>query len=198
MRVRLIACVFAFMAACAVAGCGADGKGGDRPAAASGTGTTAVPSGAAASKTDAPGVRPSGTPDLLVFTAATVDGKPFAGVTLLGRPAVLWFWAPSSADCRAQAAETDKAAALWADRVAVVGVAGPGDPAAARDFVAATRTAGFPHLADGTGALWRRFEVDRPGTYVLLDAAGAVAFRGMLPRGEGLLGRLAALAPASR
>lgn len=35
-----------------------------------------------------------GIPWQLQFTVRTLDGTPFAGANLYGRPAVLWFWAP--------------------------------------------------------------------------------------------------------
>lgn len=31
---------------------------------------------------------------LFAFTATTVDGKPFDGMSMAGKPTVLWFWAP--------------------------------------------------------------------------------------------------------
>lgn len=180
MRVRLILCVLALVALSAVSGCGSAAK-----SAGPGGGTS--PAAAVAPAPAAPS--PTGTPDLLVFTTTTIDRKPFAGVTLLGRPAVLWFWSAASPECRAQAAETDKTAVLHAGRATVVGVAAAGDPAALREFVASSGVGAFPHLADATGDLWRRFGVTEPGTYVFLDAGGAVVHRGVLPRAEGLVAR---------
>ncbi|WP_436773234.1 redoxin domain-containing protein [Yinghuangia sp. YIM S09857] len=182
MRVRLILALAALAALAAVSGCGSAAEsggpdGGTSPAAAA----APVPAPAAAS--------PTGTPDLLVFTATTIDRKPFAGVTLLGRPAVLWFWSAAGPECRAQGAETDKAAVLFADRATVVGVAAAGDPAALREFVASTGVGALPHLTDASGDLRRRFGVTEPGTYVFLDAGGAVVHRAVLPRGEGLVVR---------
>lgn len=185
MRVRLIVFVLALLAVFAVSGCGSGSGSADSGAGTSPAGA-AVPAPVAAT--------PSSTPDLLVFTTTTIDRKPFAGVTLLGRPTVLWFWSASSAECRAQAAETDKVAALHAETTTVVGVASAADPAALLDFVASTRTGTFPHLADPSGDLWRRFGVTEPGTYVLLGADGAVVHRGVLPRAEGLAARVDDLA----
>ncbi|MEU8134261.1 redoxin family protein [Streptodolium elevatio] len=180
MRVRLILSVLALLALSAVSGCGSAAKSADSGGGTSPAGAVA-PAPAAAS--------PTSTPDLLVFTTVTIDRKPFAGVTLLGRPAVLWFWSAASAECRAQAAETDKAAVLHGDRATVVGVAAAADPAALREFVTSTGVGAFPHLADTSGDLWRRFGVTEPGTYVFLDAGGTVVHRGVLPRAEGLLVR---------
>lgn len=197
MRVRLIAFVLTAVAVLSGSGCGSDSKPAATTvgspvgaAAGSGPGSAAAKpqSGAAAAP-----AQPAAPPDLLVFTAITIDRKPVAGVTLLGKPAVLWFWAADCADCRAQGAETDKVALLTSGRANVLGVAAAGDPAALRDFVTATKASAIPHLADSTGALWTRFEVTHPGTYIVLDSTGAVAYRGVLPRAEGLLDRVTPL-----
>ncbi|WP_306454825.1 hypothetical protein [Streptomyces sp. WZ.A104] len=50
-----------------------------------------------------------------------MDGKPFDGSTLAGKPTVLWFWVPWCAKCKAQAADT---AADHTGKANVVGVAG--------------------------------------------------------------------------
>ena len=39
-------------------------------------------------------VPPARADDRLDFTGTTVDGAPFNGASLAGRPAMLWFWTP--------------------------------------------------------------------------------------------------------
>ncbi|MCF2532551.1 redoxin domain-containing protein [Yinghuangia soli] len=193
MRVRLIAVLLAAVAAVTMSGCGSESKTA-APAAAPSTGPQNGTGTARTAAAPADGAAQSAAPpDLLVFTATTIDRKPIAGVTLLGRPAVLWFWSAACTACRAQAAETDKAAALTEGRATVLGVAAAGEPAALRDFVTVTKTAAIAHISDASGALWTRFGVTEPGTYVILDSAGAVAYRGVLPRADGLLGRITPL-----
>ena len=49
-------------------------------------------------------------PDQLQFTSTTLDGTPFDGADLAGRPAVFWFWAPWCPNCRAEAPQVAAAA----------------------------------------------------------------------------------------
>ncbi|WP_435238793.1 redoxin domain-containing protein [Streptomyces sp. YPW6] len=132
-------------------------------------------------------------PEALRFTATTVDGKPFDGSTLAGKPTVLWFWAPWCPKCKAQAAETAKVAAETAGEVNVVGVAGLDKNAAMKDFVADTGTSGFPHLSDEKGDIWKRFEVTEQSRYVILDKDGETVYEGVLPGGEGLADKVSGL-----
>ncbi|MGH8775288.1 MAG: TlpA disulfide reductase family protein [Jiangellaceae bacterium] len=54
----------------------------------------------------------------LTFTATTVDGEQFAGSSLAGRPAVLWFWAPWCPTCVAEAPDVLAVADRHGDQVA--------------------------------------------------------------------------------
>ncbi|GHH52703.1 redoxin domain-containing protein [Streptomyces candidus] len=132
-------------------------------------------------------------PQALRFTATTVDGTPFNGETLAGKPAVLWFWAPWCPKCKAQAAETAKVAADHAGKANVVGVAGLDKNTAMKDFVADTGTDGFPQLSDETGELWKRFKVTEQSRYVILDKDGRTVYEGVLPGGKGLAEKVAGL-----
>lgn len=132
-------------------------------------------------------------PQALRFTATTVDGKPFEARTLAGKPTVLWFWAPWCPKCRAQAAATAKVAADHAGEANVVGVAGLDKNAAMKDFVADTKTGGFPQLSDENGEIWKRFEVTEQSRYVILDKDGKTVYEGVLPSGEGLAEKVAGL-----
>ncbi|SCG51743.1 redoxin domain-containing protein [Micromonospora halophytica] len=145
-------------------------------------GTATPASGTPGATGDA--ARPA-TPPTLDFTARTIDDRPFAGSSLAGRPAVLWFWAAWCTRCRAVA---DDVAAVQRDnatRVNLIGVAGLGSGAdAMRRFARDTGIEGFPHLADDDGAVWRRFGVTSQEQYVLLDSAGKVVHSGPLAQDE--------------
>ncbi|MGV9457191.1 peroxiredoxin family protein [Streptomyces sp. NPDC003635] len=132
-------------------------------------------------------------PETLNFTATTLDEKPFDASSLRGKPAVLWFWAPWCPTCKGQAAETSKVAADFEGKANVVGVAGLDTPAAMRDFVSDTGTGSFPHLSDENGEVWKRFGVTEQSHYVILDEAGKAVYEGVLPGGEGLAAKVAAL-----
>jgi peroxiredoxin len=126
------------------------------------------------------------------FTATTVDGKPFDGRSLAGKPAVLWFWAPWCPVCLQQAPGVREAVAQHGDRVAVIGVAGLDQAAAMPEFIRLAKVESIPHLSDEPGTVWKRFGVTAQSTFVLLDAAGTVTFRGRLDADE-VPGRVAAL-----
>ncbi|MFI7574786.1 redoxin domain-containing protein [Micromonospora sp. NPDC049497] len=190
--IRLIAATLA-TAALALSACGGadDRSSGDAPATTTAAAGTPAPGGATASPDGASGT-PSGTdptapavPKTLDFTARTVDGGSFAGSSLAGKPAVLWFWAAWCTRCRGVA---DSVAAVQrdnADRVSVVGVAGlgSGDDAMKR-FARDTGITGFPSLADDDGVVWRRFGVTSQEHYVLLDSAGTVRHNGPLSQAD--------------
>ncbi|MXM68284.1 redoxin family protein [Streptomyces sp. HUCO-GS316] len=132
-------------------------------------------------------------PEALRFTATTVDGKPYDAKTLAGKPTVLWFWAPWCPTCKGQAAQTAKVAADYQGKANVVGVAGLDNNAAMRAFVADTGTDSFAHLSDEKGEVWKRFEVTQQSHYVILDKNGKTVYEGVLPGGEGLAEKVAAL-----
>jgi thiol-disulfide isomerase/thioredoxin len=121
---------------------------------------------------------------LLAFTATTLDGKRFDGASLAGKPAVLWFWAPWCPTCLGQAPGVREAVAKFADRVNIVGVAGLDKTEAMPEFVRLAKVETMPHLADEAGVVWKRFAVVAQSTFVFLDAAGRVTFRGGLDADE--------------
>ncbi|MBC9718352.1 redoxin domain-containing protein [Streptomyces sp. TRM66268-LWL] len=190
MRARTLLPAVLAAAALAVVGCGSDSSG-----------ETRAPSSKAPASTPSPTASDAGTdgsdagqvPEALDFTATTVDGEEFDAKTLAGKPTVLWFWAPWCPKCKAQAAETAKVAAEYAGKAHVVGVAGLDKNAAMRTFVSDTGIEGFPQLSDEKGEVWKRFEVTEQSRYVILDKSGRTTYEGVLPGGEGLAGKLAAL-----
>ncbi|SBT36898.1 TlpA family protein disulfide reductase [Micromonospora auratinigra] len=177
----------------ALTGCGGTGPT-DRAApatggtpAASATPGTAGPTGVPGGSTAPTGSASPGAtvPATLDFTARTLDGGSFAGASLAGRPAVLWFWAAWCTRCRGVAADVAALRRANADRISVVGVAGLGSgPDAMRRFATDTGIAAFPNLADDQGAVWRRFGVTSQEWYVLLDSTGKVVHSGALSQAE--------------
>ncbi|SDJ56412.1 redoxin domain-containing protein [Streptomyces indicus] len=188
-RTAVPALLTAALLTAAATGCGTEeppAAGTDKPAARASS-TPAAPSTTPPSKGGAE------VPEALRFTGTTVDGKEFDAATLAGKPVVLWFWAPWCPKCRAQAAETASVAADFAGKAHVLGVAGLDGNDAMREFVAGTGTGGFPHLSDGKGEIWRRFEVTEQSRYVILDGDGKQVYEGVLPAGKGLADKLTGL-----
>ncbi len=112
------------------------------------------------------------------FTGESVDGEPFTGAQLAGKPSVLWFWAPWCPTCRAQAAGVTGLAEKYDGEIAVVGVGGLADVRDIRDY--ARQVPGLTHLVDPEGAVWRHFGVTAQSTYVVLNANGGVVAEGYL------------------
>lgn len=131
-------------------------------------------------------------PLTLTFTARTVGGADFNGVTLAGKPAVLWFWAPWCPTCAGQAKGVKATAEQLAGKVNVVGVGGLDDEPAMRRFITEWKLDAVPHLSDEAGTVWKKFGVTSQSTFVLLDSRGTVVHKGVL-RGDDLPGRAAAL-----
>ncbi|MEJ8640102.1 MULTISPECIES: redoxin family protein [Streptomyces] len=194
MRARSLFLAVLAAALLAVTGCGTEG-GSDSGTDAGAAPSTASPPARSSASSDGGETGAAGAemPEVLKFTATTVDGKPFEGKALGGKPTVLWFWAPWCPKCRAQAAETAEVAADYAGKANVVGVAGLDKNAAMKDFVSETKTGSFPHLSDESGDVWKRFEVTEQSRYVILDKDGKTVYEGVLPGGDGLAEKVAGL-----
>jgi thiol-disulfide isomerase/thioredoxin len=116
---------------------------------------------------------PVEVPELLDFTAETVDGGTFEGASLAGTDALLWFWAPWCPVCQREAPVVAALAEEYAGRVAVVGVGGlSGDVQAMRDFVERGGVGGLTHLADMDGTIYARFGVTQQYDNGVLDESG--------------------------
>lgn len=112
-------------------------------------------------------------PTELQFTAQTLGGQEFSGETLLGEPAVLWFWAPWCPVCQREAPMVG-AVEQANPAVRFVGVAAQDEPSAMQKFVDTYPVGGFTHLADTDGAVWARFGVTYQPAYAFIDVEGDI------------------------
>ncbi len=116
------------------------------------------------------------------FTGTTLDGDPFEGTALEGKPAVLWFWAPWCPTCRAQSANVSQLADEYGGEVAVVGVGGLDS----QDTIG-QMAADIPHvthLVDEEGEIWKHFRVTAQSTYAVIGADGEIMAEGYLEDAE--------------
>jgi len=110
-------------------------------------------------------------PATLSFRSTTVEGRPFDGASLAGKPVLLWFWAPWCPTCRSQIDDVQAVARDFAGKVSVVGVGSLSDDADAIKGFAADAS-GLTHLDDQSGEVFRHFGVVQQSSFVLLDARG--------------------------
>lgn len=172
--------------ACGGASAGSSGAGGAAQAAASAVSSADAGSGASGGATS------SGSA-LLAFRGTTVDGKPFDGASLTGKPVVLWFWAPWCPTCLSQAPGVRAAVERSGASVNLVGVAGLDTAKAMPEFVRLAKVGSMTHIADEAGVLWKQFGITEQSFFVFLDANGKETFRGKL-RPDDIAGRVAGLA----
>jgi len=133
--------------------------------------------------------------DRLQFTGTTLSGAPFSGASLVGKPAVLWFWTPWCPFCNAEAPNVSQVAAANPD-VTFVGVAARSDVSAMQSFVSKYNL-NFTNLNDADGSIWARYNVPWQPAYVFYRADGSSSFvnnpTSAMPLNE-LSDRVAALA----
>src|SRR5690349_17233670 len=133
--------------------------------------------------------------DRLNFTGTTLSGAPFNGASLVGKPAVLWFWTPWCPFCNAEAPSVSQVAAAN-PKVTFVGVAARSDVAAMQAFVSKYNL-NFTNLNDADGSIWARYNVPWQPAYVFYRADGSSTFvnnpTSAMPQQE-LSDRVAALA----
>lgn len=112
-------------------------------------------------------------PTALQFTAKTLDGHDFSGASLLGKPAVLWFWAPWCPVCQGEAPAVGQIAATH-PAVTFVGVGGLDHMPAIQQFANKYPVDGFTQLADTDGAVWAKFGVTHQPAYAFIRADGGI------------------------
>lgn len=108
---------------------------------------------------------------LLNFNAKTIDGADFAGGSLTGKKAVLWFWAPWCPTCQKEAPDLQKAAIAHPD-VTFVGVAAQDQVSAMRDFVTKYGLT-FVQLADTDAKVWALYDVTHQPAFAFLGSEGS-------------------------
>jgi len=112
-------------------------------------------------------------PDLLRFDGKKLDGGLFEGRSLVGKPAVFWFWAPWCPKCASEAPNLAAVEDEFGDRVSFVGIASLDEVSAMKGFVADRGVGGFVQLNDEQGTIWRRFEVTVQSTLVFMTPDGS-------------------------
>jgi thiol-disulfide isomerase/thioredoxin len=112
--------------------------------------------------------------DRLQFTGTTLSGAPFDGSSLVGKPAVLWFWTPWCPFCNAEGPGVSQVAAANPD-VTFVGVAARSDVADMQSFVSKYNL-NFTNLNDADGSIWARYNVPWQPAYVFYRADGSSTF----------------------
>jgi thiol-disulfide isomerase/thioredoxin len=133
--------------------------------------------------------------DRLEFTGTTLSGAPFSGSSLVGKPAVLWFWTPWCPFCNAEAPSVSQVAAANPD-VTFVGVAARSSAGDMQSFVSKYNL-NFTNLNDADGSIWARYNVPWQPAYVFYRPDGSSTFvnnpTSAMPQQE-LSDRVAALA----
>ncbi|MCH7231468.1 TlpA family protein disulfide reductase [Glycomyces sp. L485] len=124
-------------------------------------------------------------PELLDFTATTVDGEEFEGASLVGDPTVLWFWEHDCPICQSQGPAVADLYDEFGDRIDIVGVSGAGIYAASsaddrEGFVEQTGTGDAFHIEDQDYELRNAFGIVSQSTFVVLDGEGEVVESGSL------------------
>lgn len=123
-------------------------------------------------------------PAQLQFTAKTVDGQEFKGESVLGKPAVFWFWAPWCPTCQREAPMVGQISQSR-DDVTFVGVAGLDEVSAMQDFVDKYPVEGITNVADTDGSVWARFGITQQPAWAFVSADGGVdVVRGELSEPE--------------
>jgi thiol-disulfide isomerase/thioredoxin len=114
-----------------------------------------------------------GNDQRLRFYGTELNGALFDGRSLIGKPAVLWFWtpAPYCGVCLQEAPIVARVAAAHPE-VTFVGVAGRFDVMSMRRVV---DDAGmkFTNLTDANGQLWQAFFVPWPPAFAFLGPDGS-------------------------
>ena len=116
------------------------------------------------------------------FIGTALDGEPFEGTGLRGKPVVMWFWAPWCPTCRAQIPNISQLAEEYAGEVAVVGVGGLDSEEAI--LAMADDIPHLTHLVDYEGEVWKHFRVTAQSTYTVIGADGEIKAQGYLDDAE--------------
>jgi peroxiredoxin len=170
----------AVAAVLALSACGSD----EEPAEET-TSESAMEEPTASAETTTESTEDVAVPDILDFTATSLDGEEFDAATLAGSPVVLWFWEYDCPICLSQGPTVSGLLDEYGAQVGIVGVSGAGlyAPGSAEDqegFVDQTGTGDIVHLADEDYAIRNTFGVVSQSTFVVIDAEGEVVESGSL------------------
>ena len=155
---------------------------------------TALLAGACGSPPQPADHNDSGVPAHLRFDAETVDGQPFSGDSLVGKDAVLWFWAPWCPACQREAPTVSQVAAAN-PQVTFVGVGARAEPPEMKEFVDKYHLGDFTEIADTDSAVWTKFGVTRQPAYAFIGRDGDIdVVKGSLSESD-LTARVHELAP---
>lgn len=168
-RIRSIGVAVAVLAL--IGACGSEPTTGDEPPAAPAAST--VESEPAAEEAETTQQKPK-APSQLRFSAKTLDGKEFSGTSLVGKPAVLWFWAPWCPNCQREAPSIAKAAGEHGEKVTFVGVAAQDQLPAMKDFASKYGIDAFTNLNDANAAVWAKFGVTYQPAFAFIGADGKI------------------------
>lgn len=137
------------------------------------TTTLAIATTSAVATSPAPAEGQPKVPAQLQFNATTIDGEPFSGASLAGKPAVLWFWAPWCPTCQREAPMVGQISAAHPD-VTFLGVAGLAEVPAMKEFVDKYPVDTFTQLADTDGEVWTKFGVTQQPAFAFVNADGNI------------------------
>ncbi len=146
--------------------------------------SSAVESASGAPMTAAPVVEDEVAADAaqdnaFAFSAPTVDGGTFDGLSIDNTDVVLWFWAPWCPTCQLQSKTINEALPRMPEGVPMIGIAGLSDDLEyMREFVEVTGVTGMTHVADLEGDLYRRFDIVNQSTLVFIDDTGDATLLG--------------------
>ncbi|MEV4350326.1 thioredoxin-like domain-containing protein [Actinoplanes sp. NPDC049596] len=129
---------------------------------------------------DPPDSDEKAVPATLAFAGKTLDGKPYEGSMLAGKPTILWFWAPWCATCASEAQSVRDLEEQYRGKVNFLGIAGLGDNKAMHEFVRDFELSAVPQLDDQAGVIWKKFKITEQSLYVVLDQAGQIRKTGYL------------------
>ena len=109
------------------------------------------------------------------FVGKTVIGKSFTGLSLEGKPTVLWFWAPWCTVCRGESPDLRALSQSFKGKINLVGVAGLGPVKDMKGFIKDTNTGNFLHLADVSGEIWNHFQIVSQPSFVFISKSGVAS-----------------------
>ena len=150
-----------------LAGCGTERAASTSAAASTPSSSPSPSSGQAATPS-------ASVPKQLAFKAKTVQGAEFSGASLLGKPAVVWFWAPWCTVCRGEAPGVADVAKRFEGKVAFVGIAGRDDVPEMKKFMNEEKLGFFPHVVDAEGELWASFGITGQPGYAFISKDGKI------------------------